>query len=304
MNIAILCPGQGAQAVGMGRAWFEANPAARRVFEEADEALGDELGPPLSQSCFEGPAEHLNRTDVAQPAIYACAVASHRGLVDRNGQMPVQALAGLSLGEYTALHLAGVFDFLTGLRLVVLRGKLMQEAAEASPSGMVALLGVEDDQARALCDEAAAGGILVRANYNAPGQVVLSGDAEACDRALEVARGAGVRASRLAVAGAFHSPLMQPAADRLAEALARVDLRSPSVPVWSNVTAQPHEGDAELLRRRLVEQIVSPVRWSETCRGLARAATMDFHELAPGTVLRGLMRRIDPNVKVTTHDRP
>lgn len=303
--VAILCPGQGAQAVGMGKAWFDASAVARETFNEADDTLQDELGARLSALCFEGPAERLNRTDVAQPALYACSVACHRALTAGNGTAPIGGAAGLSLGEYTALHLAGVFDFASGLRLVSRRGRLMQEAAESSGSGMVALIGADEDQARAICDEAAGDEVLVCANFNAPGQIVLSGHTAACERSVAAAERAGIRATPLAVAGAFHSPIMQPAAVGMTDALASVPMQPPRVPVWSNVTARPHEpDDMELLRRRLVEQILSPVRWSEICRELGSDGRMDYHELAPGTVLRGLMRRIDPSKKVMSHDKP
>jgi [acyl-carrier-protein] S-malonyltransferase len=301
-EIIVLCPGQGAQAVGMGRAWRESSPAAGAIFAEADAVVGDRLGAPLSQICFEGPPDRLNRTDVSQPAIYTCSVACWRGLIERDGEPSIRATAGLSLGEYTALHLAGVFDFAAGLRLVATRGRLMQEAAETSRGGMLALIGADEDQARQVCERAAAGGVLVPANFNAPGQIVLSGDAEACERAAAVAEEMGLRATPLTVAGAFHSPLMQPAADRMAERLAEMPFEDPKVQVYSNVTAEPHEsGNAELLKRRLVEQIVSPVRWAQTCQSLPEGDTI---ELAPGTVLRGLMRRIDRNVKVRSHEEP
>lgn len=306
----LLCPGQGAQALGMGRAWAEQSAAARKVLDEADALLGNRLGSPLSSIMFDGPAERLNQTDVSQPAIYACSVACWRGLVAAGGAPALQTTAGLSLGEYTALHLAGVFDFSTGLRLVAERGRLMQEAAEASAGGMLALIGAEEEQADALCAAAAGEDVLVPANYNAPGQIVLSGHRVACDRAAVQAEAMGLRATPLVVAGAFHSPLMAPAAERMAAVLSDVELAEPTVDVWSNVTAAPHvAGDPELLRRRLVEQITSPVRWAQTCRDMPSRtpegfATLEWHELAPGSVLRGLMRRIDRDKKVTSHDEP
>jgi len=301
----VLCPGQGAQAVGMGRAWAEASEAAKAVFDEADAVLGDTLGAPLSQICFDGPEERLNETDVSQPALYVCGVACFRGLAESGEMGTMQATAGLSLGEYTALHLAGVFDFAVGLKLVARRGRLMQTAAVASRGGMVALIGADDEQADQLCANASGDQILVPANYNAPGQIVVSGHAEACDRAEVVAAEMGLRAARLAVAGAFHSPLMQPAADGMAEALAAVAFQAPEIEVWSNVTAAPHDpGNMELLKQRLVEQIVRPVRWAQCCSGLPTGDTIAYHELAPGTVLRGLMRRTDRSRKVTSHDQP
>lgn len=312
----LLCPGQGAQAVGMGKAWFETSAAARAVFEEADAILGDSLGAPLSTLFFSGPAEALNRTDVSQPAIYTCSIACYQALVERKELGAVGAAAGLSLGEYSALHLAAAFSFADGLALVATRGRLMQQAAEASQGGMVALIGAEEEQAAEVCQKAAEGEVLVCANFNAPGQIVLSGHATACDRATKAAEGMGLRATRLTVAGAFHSPLMHPAANQMAIALARVNLHKPRIPVWSNVTARPHDpADLELLKRRLVEQIVSPVCWSQSCTGLlaaqpskaaevGAAEATEYHELAPGTVLKGLMRRIDRNAKVISHDTP
>ena len=345
VDVILLCPGQGAQTVGMGKAWRGASPAAAAVFEEADAVLGDSLGAPLSRLCFEGPAERLNCTDASQPAIYTCSIACYRALVQRGGEMAIRAAAGLSLGEYSALHIAGVFDFAAGLKLVALRGRLMQEACDASRGGMVALIGADEPQAQAVCDRATGafdfgegltravrgqavaqegarpgriasvavaegeatgrGGVLVPANYNAPGQIVLSGSAEACERAVTIAEEMNLPAKPLTVAGAFHSPLMQPAADRMAEALAGVAFQSPNIDVWSNVTARPHDAqDTELLKRRLVEQIVSPVKWAQSCLGLPADGTIELHELAPGAVLRGLMRRIDKKKKVTSHDEP
>lgn len=305
MQHIILCPGQGAQTVGMGKAWRDASPAARAVFEEADRTLGTSLGAPLSDICFSGPADRVNQTDVSQPAIYTVSIACWRGLKEKHGAMPMLATAGLSLGEYTALHLAGVFDFATGLRLVAERGRLMQEAAVASKGGMVALIGADETQAQAVCDKASGGQPLVCANFNAPGQIVLSGAAGACERAVAVAAEMGLKATPLTVAGAFHSPLMQPAADRMAAVLAKVAFSKPQTEVWSNVTAAPHDpGNLELLKARLVEQIISPVKWSQSCAALAFSDQIEYHELAPGTVLRGLMRRIDRNRKVTNHDQP
>jgi len=305
----LICPGQGAQALGMGRRWAETSPAARAVFDEADAVLGDTLGAPLSQLCFEGPADRIARTDVSQPALFACAIASYRGLCEglwaADGVPTIGGAAGLSLGEYTALHLAGSFDFADGLRLVARRGALMQQAAEASDGGMVVLVGADEAQAQQVCDRAANGAVLIPANFNAPGQIVLSGDQTACDRAVEVVGEMGLRAKPLSVAGAFHSALMQPAADAMGEALAAVEMRPPAATVWSNVTGEPHvRDDVELLRRRLVEQIVMPVRWAQICEAMPTSDRIEFHELAPGKVLRGLMRRIVRSREVTSHDEP
>ena len=367
--LVLLCPGQGAQAVAMGRAWCEASPEARAVFDLADRILtGDvasaatsagsaidhqwnvRVGAPLSRLCFEGPAETLNRTDVSQPAIFVTSVACWAGLAARWGvspdirasETPIVAAAGLSLGEYTALHLAGAIGFEDGLRLVALRGRAMQDAAEAVPSGMVALIGADEAAARAVCEAtlvaAAAAGdaeqVLVPANFNAPGQIVISGSKAACERAVAIAGEKGLRATALPVAGAFHSPIMAPAAARLGAALAGTAIQAPACPVMSNVTAQPHgrphgtpgSGEsgragsagsgtmdaaavADSIRRRLVEQLTSPVRWAEGCEWLIREIVtsepgVELHELAPGKTLAGLMRRIDKSAKVASHDGP
>ena len=185
-NIVLLAPGQGAQAIGMGQAWLDNHPAAAQTFAAADEVVAlDGLGS-LSRICFDGPAEVLNRTDVSQPALFTAAVASFQGLLDRWGGVDLHAALGLSLGEYTAIHLAGGFGFRDGVRLVATRGRLMQDAAESSDGGMVALIGADEDQANTLCDEAR-GGEVRPGNFNAPGQIVVSGSSAACDRAVEVA---------------------------------------------------------------------------------------------------------------------
>ena len=298
----------------MGRAWAEASVEARRVFERADAVMGNRLGASLSSLCFDGPAERLNQTDVSQPAIFVSSMASLAGLCAAWGVSPgelnLAATAGLSLGEYTALCAAGAVSFEAGLELVALRGRAMQDAAEAQASGMVALIGAEEKHAVILCERASGGEVLVPANFNAPGQVVVSGTAAACDRAEKVAAEMGLRAARLAVAGAFHSPLMAPAAKRLAEALEQTEIIAPRCTVLSNVTGRPHEAEAgstimESIRRRLVEQLTHSVRWADDCVWLAgERAGSEFHELSPGKTLAGLMRRIDRNVKVETHDEP
>jgi [acyl-carrier-protein] S-malonyltransferase len=350
----LLLPGQGAQVVGMAKAWVEASPEARAVFAEADAALAGHLPAlpgtgeaaggsagaggarhereaTLSELCFNGPAELLNRTDVSQPAIYAAGVACWRGLLAKWGmgqnagisEAGVVATAGLSLGEYTALHIAGAFSFADGLRLVALRGRAMQDAAEASQGGMVALIGADEAQAQQVCDETLAAGVsagvtgevLVCANFNAPGQIVISGSKSACDRAAAADGPAvklGLRATALTVAGAFHSPLMAPAAERLRAALETTKIQAPRCTVIANVTAKPHEGgaDAHSIRRMLVLQLTSPVRWAQSAALLASTynaaggTPAEFHELAPGKTLMGLMRRIDKATKVTSHDEP
>jgi [acyl-carrier-protein] S-malonyltransferase len=317
MSVAmtILCPGQGAQAVGMGKAWFDASPEAKAVFEKSDRQLGTRLGSPLSELCFAGPAERLNQTDVSQPALYVAGVASWRaiiaGLNMGNGEQPIAATAGLSLGEYTALHVAGAISFEDGLELVTLRGRAMQDAAVASEGGMIALIGATDQQAEEVAAGARGAEVLVCANFNAPGQVVLSGHKSACERAAKVAEGMGLRGTLLQVAGAFHSPLMAPAADRLLAALNATAIKEPKCAVVSNVTGTAHAAFGGMdyagsVRRRLFEQLTAPVRWAQGCGWLASrgAESGEYHELAPGKTLMGLMRRIDKNIKVTTHDTP
>lgn len=293
----ILCPGQGAQVIGMGRDFFEKSAVARDAFEIANRVVGFDL----SAVCFGGPDDRLNGTDVSQPAIYVTSVAAYRaareaGVID---PAAVTAYAGLSLGEYTALHLAGCFSFEDGLKLVAARGRYMQEAAVATPSGMVALLGAADKSAVAkLCEEAAGDDVLVPANYNAPGQIVISGTLAACERALIAAEGAGFKAKALTVAGAFHSPLMRPAADRMREELGRTPMRLPQTRVYSNVTAAAH-GDVASIQNLLVEQIVSPVLWEDTMAKLVAAAPEGrYVELAPGRTLAGLAKRISRRLPI------
>lgn len=319
-----LCPGQGAQTVGMARAWAEASPEAAAVIARADAALADVWARPetspgdalagvkLSTLMFEGPAEALSQTDVSQPAIYTASVASYHGWCAAHGAdpdaAPMVAAAGLSLGEYSALHLAGAFTFEDGLKLVALRGRAMQDAAQAVDSSMVALIGADEDSANQVCAAAKQDDVLVCANFNAPGQVVISGAAAACDRAETAAADLGLRASRLQVAGAFHSPLMQPAAERLEHALAQTEIQSPRCPVMSNVTGEAHRGPEEI-RRGLFDQLTSPVRWATCCERLigdhvAGGAGIAVHEMAPGKTLSGMMRRIDRGTKVAGHDSP
>ncbi len=309
MSNIILCPGQGAQTVSMGKLWSESSQAARAIFEQADDILADSLGAPLSSLCFEGPPDTLNRTDVSQPAIFTASAACFAGWLDAESTtkkaLNIVAAAGLSLGEYTALYLADAFSFADGLKLVALRGKAMQEAAQAADSSMLALIGADEEKANAVCDRAREDDILVAANFNAPGQVVISGASVACDRAEALASEMGMRATRLPVAGAFHSPFMSSAADQLAEALAATQINPPRCTVMSNVTAKAHESDPDEIRMRLVDQLTSPVRWAACCEELiADYPDAQFHELAPGKTLAGMMRRISRGTKVQGHHEP
>jgi len=290
---AFIFPGQGSQAVGMGRDFHESSPRARAVFEAADRVLDT----PLSRMCFEGPGEQLERTDVQQPAIFVTSVAIWEALLEEGLPGAVlQAAAGLSLGEYTALHVAGAIGFDDALRLVARRGRFMQEAAEAAASGMVSLIGADEDIARRLCEQAAGGQVLAPANYNCPGQIVLSGAAEACERAVNLAPEVGCRAVPLKVAGAFHSPFMETAGRKLGQALADTAVAGTAVPVIANVNAEPHR-DPESIRAWLQQQVTHPVRWCSSIEALIADGFDRFVEVGPGRVLTGLMRKI--NRKIT-----
>jgi [acyl-carrier-protein] S-malonyltransferase len=293
----ILCPGQGAQQVGMGKDYFERHEVARQTFERANEVLGLDL----ASIAFGGPEERLNQTDISQPAIYVTSIACYRSATQTGTIDPasITAWAGLSLGEYTALHLGGVFSFEDGLKLVAARGKYMQQAATAVPSGMVAIAGGDEAKVTELCQQSAEGEVLVPANFNAPGQIVVSGSARACERIVKVAEAAGLKAIPLKVAGAFHSPLMQPAADKMAAELDKVAFASPKQPVYANVTAAPHT-DAASIKKLLVDQIVKPVRWEQTMQKLLADGGVEkrWVELAPGRVLAGLLKRLNRRLPV------
>jgi [acyl-carrier-protein] S-malonyltransferase len=291
----ILCPGQGAQKVGMGQDYFEQNAAARKIFEQANQVLGFDL----AAICFTGPEDRLNQTDISQPAIYTVSIACYQAALAAGTIDPaaITAWAGLSLGEYTALHLGGVFNFEEGLKLVAARGRYMQESAVAVPSGMVALNGADEAKATQLCQEAAGDDVLVPANFNGGGQIVVSGSLKACARIVPLAEAADLRATPLKVAGAFHSPLMQGAADRMAAELAKVTFALPKQPIYANVTAALHQDPASI-KKLLVDQIVKPVRWEQTMQALLAGGDARWVELAPGRVLTGLLKRINRRLPV------
>jgi [acyl-carrier-protein] S-malonyltransferase len=292
-STAIIFPGQGAQKVGMGRDVAEISTVAAETFAQAGEVLGFDL----AALCYEGPAERLEATDVQQPAIFVTSVALYRAWVEAVGEPTPAAAAGLSLGEYTALHVAGSFGFADALKLVQRRGELMQEAAEAVPGGMASVMQLSESEVDAICAEASRDGeVVTPANFNCPGQIVLSGHAGACDRAAALVDQHGGRAIVLQVAGAFHSPLMQPAADKLTEALAEVEIREPKFPVIANVDAEAH-GNPERIRDALTRQVTSPVRWQLSIERLIDQGVGTFVEVGPGRVLTGLMRRIDRKAK-------
>jgi [acyl-carrier-protein] S-malonyltransferase len=292
VNVALLCPGQGAQRVGMGKDVAEAFPAARETFAAIDDALGFAL----SAVMWEGPEELLTRTDHAQPAILAHSAAVW-AVVGARLAGRVAAAAGHSLGEYSAYHAAGSLGAAEAARLVRRRGELMRDAGEARPGSMAAVMGLDADRVAAACREASTGSeAVVAANLNAPDQTVISGDPAAVARAGELAKAAGAkRVIPLKVSGAFHSPLMEPAARAFGAELAAVALRDPAFPVVANASAEAVR-DAGTARRRLADQLTSPVRWVEGVRRLAELGGdgARFVEIGPGAVLSGLARRIVP----------
>ena len=284
MSLALLFPGQGSQAVGMARALADAEPAAARILEDAD----DVLGAPLTTLMFEGPDEELTATRNAQPAILAHSVAVLEVVRERLG--PVSLGAGHSLGEFSAHVAAGTLSFEDALSAVRLRGELMFAAGQERPGTMAAVLGLSDDAAEEVC-AAVDAGTCVPANFNSRGQIVLSGDVSGVEQAMVLAREAGAkRVVPLNVSGAFHSPLMEPAAEGLREKLESVEFSDPAWPVISNVTAEPVTSGAEA-RRLLVEQLTSPVRWSASVAAMVESGIDRFVELGPGSVLAGLNRR-------------
>ncbi len=295
-RIAFLFPGQGAQIVGMGQALCESLPAARRLFEEASALLGYDL----LQLCVQGPAERLDSTVISQPAIFVASLAALESLKASSPEVlnEVVATAGLSLGEYTALVFTGALDFADGLRVVQQRGQAMQAASDATPGSMVSILGLEQANVAELVQEASQHGLLQIANLLCPGNIVVSGAKTACDAIEKRAAEGRARTVRLAVAGAFHTPLMKPADEKLAQALAGVTLRPPRVPVWSNVDARPHT-DPEEIRGLLVRQVVEPVLWERTLRGLLEAGCERFYEIGPGRVLAGLLKRVQRKADLT-----
>ena len=287
---ALLFAGQGAQFVGMGQDLAKAYSTAQELFDQADEVLG--YG--LSEVCFSGPDEDLVRTEHAQPAIYLVGWVAFQLLREQVPSFNFDATAGLSLGEFTALAAAETISFKDGLLVVRRRGQLMQEACEASSGGMAAIVGLEEEMVQEICMQT---GVHI-ANLNCPGQIVVSGAAEKMDSACEAAKAAGAkRAIPLTVAGAYHSPLMEPAKVGLAEALSRVDLNSQNVPVFSNVTGQMHDS-AETIAGTLVDQVTSPVKWEACIRAMIEDGITRFIELGPGSALTGFMRRIDREVEI------
>ncbi len=291
--IAFIFPGQGSQQVGMGKDLYESFPLARTFYDRAEEILGF----PLKKYSFNGPEEELKQTRVTQPALFVHSVIVDQ-ILKEAGIRP-EIVAGHSLGEYSALVSAEALSFEEALPLVKLRGELMQHAGEIRPGTMAAILGLSDEEVEALCREASASGVVVPANYNSPGQLVVSGSVEGVRKAMELAKEKGARrAVELVVSGAFHSPLMESAIEKLKEAIENADFRKPRVPLVPNVTAQATTDPAEI-REQLVRQLVQPVRWVESVREMVRQGATQFYEVGSGRVLTGLLKRIDRSVSCT-----
>ncbi|MGA9043031.1 MAG: ACP S-malonyltransferase [Terriglobales bacterium] len=285
--MAFLFPGQGSQAIGMGKELAEKYPLARQTFEEADAALGYKL----SQLCFDGPEDQLRLTEITQPAILTASVAAYRVLTEK-GLKP-NFVAGHSLGEYSAHVAAGTFNFADAVRTVRNRGKYMQEAVPVGVGAMAAILGMDFDKLTALCTDAAQGEVCEPANINSPGQIVISGHATAINRAIKLAEERGAkRAVLLPVSAPFHCSLMKPAQDRLATDLHALQFQNPSIPVVCNVDATSIE-DAERSRDALIRQVTGSVKWEQSIRLLIDRGVQTFVEVGPGKVLWGLMRQID-----------
>lgn len=287
---ALIFAGQGAQATGMGKDLAEQFPTARAWFDSANATLGYDL----ASICFMGPEAELTKTENAQPGIFLVSWVAFQLLRERVPGLEFEAAAGLSLGEFTALTAAGVLSFEDGLKVVRQRGQFMQEACEATKGGMAAIIGLEEAATQEVC---AAVGVEL-ANLNCPGQLVISGEGEKIAKACDLAKAKGAkRALPLAVAGAYHSALMAGAQPKLQSVLSALTLQPPTVPVISNVTAQPHGNVAEI-QKRLVEQVTSSVRWEESMRNLLAQGFTRFIELGPGKALSGFMKRIDSNAQM------
>jgi [acyl-carrier-protein] S-malonyltransferase len=295
-KVALVFPGQGSQFVGMGKTLYDASAAARRVFDQADDVLGF----PLSRLCFQGPADELEDTINAQPAILTVSIAALEALKERLAEagqkVDPTVVAGHSLGEFTALVAAGVIDFPSGLQLVRERGRLMKEAGEDSPGGMAAVIGLDVETLADVCHDASNGSVIIVANDNCPGQTVISGEIAALLRAMEMAKERGAkRVARLGISIASHSPLMSRASAGLRDVLNRLPLGAPQIPVVANVTATAML-TVEDVRQELAYHVERPVNWTRSVAEMVNGGATTFIEVGPGQVLSGLIRRINRDV--------
>ncbi len=290
---AYVFPGQGAQFSGMGKELYEGNPKAKALFEKANEILGFEI----TKIMFEGSADELKQTNVTQPAVYLHSVIKALCADEFKADM----VAGHSLGEFSSLVVAGALSFEDGLKLVAQRAEAMQKACEINPSTMAAVLRLEDEKVEAICAEVAAstGEPVVAANYNCPGQLVISGSVEGINAACEAMKAAGAkRALVLPVGGGFHSPMMEPAREQLAAAIEATTFSEPSCPIYQNVTAKPSK-DIATIKANLIAQLTAPVRWTQSVKNMVADGATDFVECGPGKVLQGLVSKIAKDVTVS-----
>ncbi len=298
MNTAFLFPGQASQYVGMGKDLYESDSLAKTFYDRADRALPFDL----LKVCFEGPEEELKQTMITQPAIFVHSIIVAELLKKKGARF--QVAAGHSLGEYTALVAAGVMDFDEALDVVALRGSLMQNAGNERPGTMAAVIGFDEEKIREVCEKASTENeVVVPANFNGPGQIVISGDVPAVKRAMDIAKDAGAKTViQLVVSGAFHSPLMVPAAEKLAERLNNIFMRPPNVPVYMNVTGEATHNQ-DIIRMRLVDQLTHPVKWEQSIRNMITNNVSKVVEVGPGKVLRGLVKRISRDVQLDGVDK-
>lgn len=287
---AFVFPGQGAQFVGMGKDLYEQSAEAKEMFEKANEILGFRI----TDLMFEGTEEDLKQTKVTQPAVFLHSVILSKVIGE---EFKPEMVAGHSLGELSALTAAGALSFEDGLKLVSARAKAMQKACEIKPSTMAAIIALSDEKVEEICE--GVDGVVVAANYNCPGQIVISGEIDAVNAACEGAKAAGAkRALPLKVGGAFHSPLMEPARQELAEAIAATEFHAPVCPVYQNVDAAPHTDPAEI-KANLIAQLTAPVRWTQTVANMVADGATEFVELGPGKVLQGLVSKVSRDVTVS-----